>query len=76
MMEHMIHPFSELFEQLGLDASNDGIKHFIATHKLPANIELIEAPFWSAAQAGFLKEGLQDDSDWAEVIDQLNISLR
>ncbi|MCT7655389.1 DUF2789 domain-containing protein [Oceanimonas sp. NS1] len=39
-------------------------------------MELVEAPFWSHAQASFLKEGLQEDSDWAEVIDQLNASLR
>ncbi len=76
MMEHSNHPFSELFEQLGLDASNEGIKHFISTHQLPANMDLVEAPFWSASQASFLKEGLQDDSDWAEIIDQLNASLR
>ncbi|MFD1007752.1 MAG: DUF2789 domain-containing protein [Oceanisphaera sp.] len=75
-MESVNHPFHTLFEQLGLDASNEGIKQFIASHQLPANVDLIEAPFWSAAQASFLKEGLQDDSDWAEVIDQLNISLR
>ncbi|MCT7655390.1 DUF2789 domain-containing protein [Oceanimonas sp. NS1] len=27
-MEHIVHPFSELFEQLGLDASHKGIEHF------------------------------------------------
>ncbi len=75
-MEHMIHPFSELFEQLGLDASHQGIEHFLQQHKLPAEVELVNAPFWSPAQAAFLKEGLQEDSDWAEVIDQLNVSLR
>ncbi|MCC4263123.1 DUF2789 domain-containing protein [Oceanimonas baumannii] len=75
-MEHMIHPFSELFEQLGLDASHKGIEHFLQQHKLPPEMDLVSAPFWSNAQATFLKEGLQEDSDWAEVIDQLNASLR
>lgn len=75
-MEHITHPFSELFEQLGLDASHDGIEHFLAGHRLPPDMELVAAPFWTRAQANFLKEGLQDDSDWAEVIDQLNVSLR
>ncbi|GAA3714516.1 DUF2789 domain-containing protein [Oceanisphaera sediminis] len=75
-MEHITHPFSELFEQLGLDASHEGIEHFLSTHRLPPEVELMDAPFWSASQAGFLKEGLQDDSDWAEIIDQLNASLR
>lgn len=76
MMEPTHHPFHHLFEQLGLEASDEAIKDFIATHQLPANVELIEAPFWSEAQANFLEEGLQEDSDWAEVIDQLNTSLR
>lgn len=76
MMESINHPFSELFEQLGLDASHDGIEQFIASHTLPAELELANAPFWSAAQANFLKEGWQSDSDWAEVIDQLNVRLR
>ncbi|GAA3536252.1 DUF2789 domain-containing protein [Zobellella aerophila] len=75
-MEHIIHPFSELFEQLGLDASHDGIEHFLASHRLPPDMELVDAPFWSKAQANFLKEGLLDDSDWAEIIDHLNVSLR
>ncbi|NHI00300.1 MULTISPECIES: DUF2789 domain-containing protein [Oceanimonas] len=75
-MEHIVHPFSELFEQLGLDASHKGIEHFLHNHRLPPEVELVEAPFWSHAQASFLKEGLQEDSDWAEVIDQLNASLR
>lgn len=76
MMEAMNHPFSELFEQLGLDASHEGIAQFISSHQLPAEVELVDAPFWSPTQAEFLKEGWQADSDWAEVIDQLNVSLR
>ena len=76
MMESINHPFSALFEQLGLDASHAGIEHFIASHTLPGEVELVDAPFWSPAQASFLKEGWQADSDWAEVIDQLNVSLR
>lgn len=75
-MEHITHPFSELFEQLGLDASHQGIEHFLHNHHLPAGVELVDAPFWNRSQASFLKEGLQSDSDWAEVIDQLNASLR
>lgn len=76
MMESINHPFSALFEQLGLDASNEGIEQFIISHKLPADLELVQAPFWSPAQAGFLKEEWHADSDWADVIDQLNVSLR
>ncbi|OIN07643.1 DUF2789 domain-containing protein [Oceanisphaera psychrotolerans] len=75
-MEHITHPFSELFEQLGLDASHEGIAHFLSAHRLPPEVELVDAPFWSKSQSNFLKEGLQNDSDWAEIIDQLNSSLR
>ena len=76
MMEAINHPFSALFEQLGLDASNQAIELFISRHKLPAELELAKAPFWTAAQATFLREEWHADSDWAEVIDQLNVSLR
>ncbi|ART79638.1 DUF2789 domain-containing protein [Oceanisphaera avium] len=75
-MEHTHHPLSELFEQLGLESGHDAIEHFISSHSLPENIELANAPFWSQPQASFLKEEWHADSDWAEVIDQLNIRLR
>ena len=71
------HPFSELFAQLGLPTDEAGMREFIQSHTpLAADIALPAAPFWTAAQATFLKEEIIKDADWAPVIDQLNMSLR
>ncbi|WP_163575631.1 DUF2789 domain-containing protein [Halomonas faecis] len=76
-MEHPVHPFTELFQQLGLPADDTSIKAFIERHApLPKEIPLHEAPFWNDAQSEFLHEALDDDADWAEVVDHLDASLR
>jgi hypothetical protein len=75
-MEHAIHPFSELFAQLGLPNDNAGIQQFFATHSpLPDGMRLEEAPFWTPAQAQLLREERLDDADWAMVVDRLNVAL-
>ena len=76
-MEPTVHSLRNLFEQLGLPAGEAEIERFVATHRpLAAGILLAEAPFWSAAQAQFLREEVAEDADWAEVVDQLNLMLR
>nr|WP_315241164.1 DUF2789 domain-containing protein [uncultured Albidiferax sp.] len=71
------HPFHALFAQLGLPSDAPGIAHFLAMNApLPGNVELPDAPFWSPAQATFLREALLQDSDWAELVDQLSQALR
>lgn len=75
-MDTLLHDRNTLFAQLGLPAEDAAIDRFIARHgPLPEHVRLSEAPFWSPAQAGFLREGMQADADWAEVIDQLNREL-
>lgn len=75
-MEHPVHPFSELFAQLGLPSGNEDIRRFLATHSpLPDNMRLEEAPFWTPAQAQLLREERVDDADWIVVIDQLNVAM-
>ena len=77
MMEHPVHPFAELFEQLGLPADDASIQAFIERHApLPERVPLHKAPFWNEAQAEFLKAALDEDADWAEVVDHLDASLR
>lgn len=66
------HTLSSLFAQLGLDNEPTAIQNFIKTHTLAAGIELASAPFWNKAQASFLQEAWRADSDWCEVIDELN----
>jgi hypothetical protein len=76
-MEPSVHSLRNLFEQLGLPGSEGEIERFVAAHRpLAAGIALAEAPFWSTAQAQFLREEVEDDADWAEVVDQLNLMLR
>ncbi len=75
-MEKSIHPFSELFAQLGLPSDEASIQGFIRSHApLPGDVRLEEAPFWSPAQAQLLREERIDDADWIETIDQLNLAL-
>jgi len=76
-MESPTHDLSALFKQLGLPADSASIDAFIARHApLPATLALAEAPFWTAAQAAFLREEIVEDADWAEVVDQFNLLLR
>ncbi len=76
-MDTTIHRFHHLFAQLGLPNGDADIGRFIDTHSpLAGEVRLHEAPFWSAAQAAFLRDALQQDSDWAELADQLSQSLR
>jgi hypothetical protein len=76
-MDKVFHGFTELFAQLGLPNDAPSIRQFIQTHSpLNSSTRLEDAPFWSHAQASLLKEKLSDDSDWAEVIDRLNLALR
>lgn len=76
-MESAIHRFSELFAQLGLPNDPGAIRQFLTEHTpLHSGISLPDAPFWSPAQASFLREALLQDSDWAELADQLSEALR
>lgn len=75
-MESTVHPFSELFAQLGLANDNASIQQFIATHSpIPDGVRLEDATFWSPSQAQLLREERRDDADWAMVVDRLNVAL-
>jgi len=75
-MEFHYHTLPNLFEQLGLPAEPNAVQHFIDAHSpLPRAMSLADAPFWSKAQAAFLCEKILEDSDWAEVVDDLNVRL-
>ena len=75
-MESTVHPFSELFAQLGLENDNDSIQQFIAAHSpIPDGVRLEDASFWSPSQSQLLREERRDDADWAMVVDRLNVAL-
>ncbi|PRB74310.1 DUF2789 domain-containing protein [Pseudomonas sp. MYb185] len=66
---------TNLFLQLGLDASEPAIAEFIKTHQLPADMNVADAPYWNEGQRQFLTEQLKADATWAIVVDQLSESL-
>ncbi len=71
-MDTSIHTMQTLFFQLGLASSEEQIRVFIETHRpLPRNIALSEADFWNKAQAAFLAEAIEEDSDWCTLVDEL-----
>lgn len=75
-MDLSFNTLQDLFMQLGLDSDEAAIERFIEQHTLSYAEAIDAADFWSPAQAAFLKECLQADSDWAEVVDQLSVQLR
>ena len=76
-MDYRAPTLSQLFAQLGLPADMADIDAFIDRHgPLPEALPLAEAPFWTPAQAAFLREAVADDADWAEAADALSAALR
>lgn len=66
-----------LFAQLGLDDSDEAIEMFIQEHSpIPQSVPLAEAACWNDSQRKLLVESVAADSDWAEVVDQLDAQLR
>ncbi len=76
-METPIHSIVTLFDQLGLDSSEQGIDNFIEKNgPLLDTKELHKAGFWNTSQASFLKQALDEDADWVEIVNQLDVMLR
>ena len=75
-MEQHVHTLENLFQQLGLDATQAAIDAFVAAHSLPANTKLEDAPFWSQSQRQLIKESREMDADWAAIVDELALLLR
>lgn len=76
-MESSLHTMSNLFAQLGLPSEPAEIRAFIDRYRpLSSALRLHQAPFWTPAQAGFLREEIAEDADWAEVVDHLDRELR
>ncbi len=68
---------NSLFAQLGLPDDDPGIDAFIGAHRpLPMTVRVYDAPFWSPSQAQLLREKLQEDAQWAVIVDVLNVRLR
>lgn len=75
-MERSAHDMNNLFAQLGQPSDDGAIARFIETHSpLGGDVQLHDAVFWTSAQAGFLREAILDDAEWAEIVDSLNAVL-
>ena len=75
-MDRSIHTINTLFEQLGLPSDTASVDQFIRTHILFSNeIKIEDATFWNDQQASFIKACQDSDSNWSEVVDELNIRL-
>lgn len=68
--------FPSLFAQLGLPNRQQDIDSFINQHNIEATTHLVDADFWNEAQKHFLKEALEQDGLWTEIVDQLDAQLR
>jgi hypothetical protein len=76
-MDTSQHNLVSLFEQLGLPSSEADISRFIHEHSpLDPELKLTAAQFWNPGQRSFLIEGLEEDSDWTELIEHLDAVLR
>jgi len=68
---------ADLFKQLGLSAEQIHMERFIERHQLNAHADLAKAIFWTSDQKAFLQEAIEEDSDWAKVVDELaNLLIR
>lgn len=75
-MESAIHRLPDLFRQLGLPDDLASIESFLAARRpLPAGTALADASFWTPSQAQFLREEVDEDADWAELVDRLGSLL-
>ncbi len=75
-MDTSNHSMETLFSQLGLPSSPEAMDAFFQNNHLPNDIPLEQAAFWSASQAQFIREAISEDSDWAEIVDQMDALLR
>lgn len=75
-MELLEPNMQSLFAQLGEASDEAAIARFIEKHgHLRGHTKLHEAAFWSESQSRFLRDALQQDGNWAPVVDALNARL-
>lgn len=75
-MQAFAHSLERLFAQLGLPDKPADIERFISAHRpLARDTALVEAGFWTPAQATFLRELIVEDADWAVAVEELNARL-
>lgn len=74
-MDMSANTVANLFAQLGLDDTPDGIHQFVKAHPLAADVHIATAVFWNDGQRHFLQDSLRQDCEWAVIVDHLNVLL-
>jgi hypothetical protein len=75
-MHSPVHTMSDLFLQLGLPADASSIAAYIEDHAGACDTcALPDATIWTDSQRVFLKESINEDSDWAILAEQLTSLL-
>jgi len=68
---------TDLFKQLGLSSEELHMNRFIERHQINSHADLLNAIFWTSDQRDFLREAIQEDSEWAEIVDEFaNLLIR
>ncbi|QIL91663.1 DUF2789 family protein [Microbulbifer harenosus] len=75
-MQAGYHTLNDLFAQLGLRSDDRAIEEFLGKHHLDGEDKLFHARFWNESQRKFLHDAILEDSDWCEVVDELDALLR
>lgn len=75
-MHGTVYTMTDLFKQLGLPADHHSIAAFIDKHAGACQTcALPYAMIWTESQRAFLKEAINDDSDWAIPAERLTSLL-
>lgn len=74
-MQLPTHRLADLFDQLGLDSTQQAIDEFVGAHQLSADTKMEDAPFWNVSQVQLFVEAREQDADWVELVDELDALL-
>ncbi len=75
MTDLLNYTFKDLFAQLGLPNSEPAIEQFIKQRAAFSFSDFGHDPNWTPAQREFLHTALEEDANWARLIDQLSKRL-
>ncbi|MCJ8311951.1 MAG: DUF2789 family protein [Saccharospirillaceae bacterium] len=50
--------------------------NFLSEHYLEDKIKIADTSFFNTGQKSFINQSIEQDSDWCEVIDKMDVRLR
>jgi hypothetical protein len=69
-MRKAAYQMSSLFDQLGLESTDEAIAGFVKSHQLSEDLAMEDAPFWKLLHIQFFKQAREQDADWVELVDE------